>query len=325
MKRRKTDTGLLVVLMLVFLFIGIVIGMLVVYMADRRTPKSGQPSIKHETVQEVTNVYFPERKIVQGNILQNSYNRDGFRIDEGFMAYFNEEGEKISHLGVDVSYHQQSIDFEQLKTTPVEFMMVRCGYRGYTEGGLIQDEKFEEYAQACNDNDIPLGVYFFTQAVTEEEALAEADYVINLISKYKISYPVALDTEYVQDKEARTNKAELSREELSRICIAFCERIKEAGYYPIIYASENWMRRSLDLTMLTDYDFWAPQYLEENDFLYDFTIWQYTEHGSIAGISEDVDLNISMVDYASFVPALMDAKKTEGEVTTYDPQESENW
>ena len=325
MKRRKTDTGLIVVLMLVFLFIGIVIGMLVVYMADRRTPKSGQPSIKHETVKEVTNVYFPERKIVQGSILQNSYNSDGFRIDEGFMAYFNEEGEKISHLGVDVSYHQQSIDFEQLKTSPVEFMMVRCGYRGYTEGGLIQDEKFEEYAQACNDNDIPLGVYFFTQAVTEEEALAEADYVINLISKYKISYPVAFDTEYVQDKEARTNKAELSKEELSRICIAFCERIKEAGYYPIIYASENWMRRSLDLTMLTDYDFWAPQYLEENDFLYDFTIWQYTEHGSIAGISEDVDLNISMVDYASFVPALMDAKQTEGEVTTYDPQESENW
>lgn len=325
MKRRRKDTGLLVALMIVVLFIGVIIGMLVVYMADRKKPQSQQPTIKHETVQEVTNVYFPNRNLVTGEIPRNSYNSDGFRIDDGFMAYFNEDGEKISHLGIDVSYHQQSIDFEQLKTTPVEFMMVRCGYRGYTEGGLIQDEKFEEYAQACNDNDIALGVYFFTQAITEEEAIAEADYVINLISKYNISYPVAFDTEYVQDREARTNLAELTPEQLSRICIAFCERIREAGYYPIIYASENWMRRSLDLTLLTEYDFWAPQYLEKNDFLYDFTIWQYTEKGSIAGISEEVDLNVSMIDYASFVPAIMDAKLTGGEITTYDSQESENW
>jgi len=325
LKRRRKDTELLVALMIVVLFIGVIIGMLVVYMADRKKPQSQQPTIKHETVKEVTNVYFPNRNLVTGEIPRNSYNSDGFKIDDGFMAYFNEDGEKISHLGIDVSYHQKSIDFEQLKTTPVEFMMVRCGYRGYTEGGLIQDEKFEEYAQACNDNDIALGVYFFTQAITEEEAIAEADYVINLISKYNISYPVAFDTEYVQDREARTNLAELTPEQLSRICIAFCERIREAGYYPIIYASENWMRRSLDLTLLTEYDFWAPQYLEKNDFLYDFTIWQYTEKGSIAGISEEVDLNVSMIDYASFVPAIMDAKLTGGEITTYDSQESENW
>ena len=99
------------------------------------------------------------------------------------------------------------------------------------------------------------------------------------------------------------------------MCIAFCEKIKEAGYYPMIYASENWIRRELDFEALQEYDFWAPQYLEENDFMYDFTIWQYTERGFIQGVDEQVDLDISMVDYASFVPALREAVLSGGEIT----------
>ena len=99
------------------------------------------------------------------------------------------------------------------------------------------------------------------------------------------------------------------------MCIAFCEKIKEAGYYPMIYASENWIRRDLNYEKLQDYDFWAPQYLEENDFMYDFTIWQYTEKGFIQGVDEQVDLDICMVDYASFVPALREAVLSRGQIT----------
>lgn len=233
------------------------------------------------------------------------------------MAYYNENGEKISHVGVDLSYHNNKVDFKKLADSPVEFVMLRCGYRGYTEGGLIEDERFKEYAKAANENNLKLGVYFFTQAITEQEAIAEADYVIKLIENYDISYPVAFDIEYVEDEEARTNTAELSREDLSKICIAFCERIKEAGYYPMIYASENWIRRKLDVSMLKEYDFWAPQYLDENDFLYDFTIWQYTDSGNAPGVEGSCDLNVSMVDYAKFVPSLREAIKTNGEIGEY--------
>jgi len=307
--------------MLVVFMLGIMIGMIILHMTSRNTESSaaGEKQPKIETVHntEVTNVYFPIRKVKSGEIIKNSYNPEGFQIDDGYMAYFDEDGVKCSHLGIDVSYHQNEINWEELMTSPVEFIMVRCGYRGFTEGGLIQDEKFEEYAKGANENGLALGVYFFSQAITEDEAIEEADFVINLINDYQISYPVAFDTENVNDPEARTNKAELTQEELSKIADAFCKRIREAGYYPVIYASENWLRRSLDITMLSDYDIWAPQYLDKNDFLYDFTMWQYTDKGSIPGIEEEVDLNISMVDYAQFVPALKEAMATGGEIGNY--------
>lgn len=264
--------------------------------------------------QKVTNVYVPARERILGQIPINSYNTENFYIDDGFMAYHDDEGNKLSHLGVDLSYHQENVNWDELAASGIEFVMLRCGYRGYSEGGLVKDEKFDEYARACNERDIPLGVYFFTQAVSVEEAEREAEFTLELIKDYKISYPVAIDTEYVSDKEARTNLEEIDEDLRSKMCIAFCEKIKEAGYYPMIYASENWIRRELDFEALQDYDFWAPQYLEENDFMYDFTIWQYTERGFIKGVDEQVDLDISMVDYASFVPALREAVLSGGAI-----------
>lgn len=325
----NNKTGIVVGVSLVTLLLGVILGMLAVHIANKEkindlnnqvisleTQLALKPEIKNVT--EVTNFYYPKRQITAGHILKNSYDSEGFEIIDNYMTYTDVSGNKISHLGADMSYHQDKVDWDKIKNGPLEFVMLRCGYRGYTEGGLVVDEKFKSYAKACNERGINLGVYFFTQAITEEEAIEEADFVIDLLKDYKIQYPVALDTELVNDDDARTNKADLSKDDLSKICIAFCERIREAGYYPIIYASENWMRRRLNLEMLTDYDFWAAQYLEENDFLYDFTIWQYTEKGKIPGVSTEVDLNVSMVDYASFVPGLFKAVNGDGEVGEYD-------
>ncbi|MCR5356642.1 MAG: glycoside hydrolase family 25 protein [Lachnospiraceae bacterium] len=268
---------------------------------------------------KVVNVFFPERKRILGQIPVNSYNTANFYYDDdGFMAYHDDEGNTISHLGVDLSYHQENVNWDEVKDSGIEFVMLRCGYRGYSEGALIEDEKFREYAKACNDRDIPLGVYFFTQAVSVEEAISEAEFTLDLIKDYKISYPVAIDTEYIPDKTARTNTTEIEDELRSSMCSAFCERISREGYYPMIYASENWIRRDLEYESLQAYDFWAAQYLEENDFLYDFTIWQYTPDGYIKGVDEKVDLDISMVDYASFVPALREAFLTGGTISGGD-------
>lgn len=346
--KNSRSSGVLAGLFIVFLLIGIVIGMLIVHYSNKnkitelekklkkienesgllvddneeiteeeQTAPSIEVAAESEAKEEVFNFYYPVRKVTEGLILKNSYNTENFRIDDGFMAYFDDSGSKISHLGIDLSYHQENVDWDKLFTAPIEFVMLRCGYRGYSEGGLIEDERFNEYAKAVNEHGVNLGVYFFTQAITEEEAISEADFVINMIKDYDIQYPIAFDTEYVSDPEARTNIEEITPEQRSKICIAFCERIREAGYFPIIYASENWMRRELDLTMLTDYDFWAAQYLDENDFMFDFTIWQYTEKGQVPGIDEPVDLNISMVDYASFVPGLKKTVEESGNILTY--------
>ncbi len=270
--------------------------------------------IEEQSHINVTNVYVPKRKIKEGNLSLNAYNTDNFRIDNGFMAYFDDDGNKISHLGCDLSYHNTQVDFDELKAAGCEFVMLRCGFRGYSEGGIMKDEKFDLYASEANRVGIAVGVYFFTQALTPEEAVEEAEYTLKLIEDYDISYPVAFDTEYIDDEKARTNVTEISDELRSDICEAFCERIREEGYYPMIYASENWMRRNMELESLHQYDFWAPQYLEENDFLYDFTIWQYTDTGSIPGVRGDVDLDISMVDYASFVPKMREAYLTGGKI-----------
>ena len=319
-KRIRRRTWPFVLALLIMFFMGLVLGMIIIHIIDKKHEEEAIKNLQpiENIIDESVHVYFPKRDIQYGSIPRNSYDPDRFGEEDGYAVYYDENGEKISHLGVDLSYHNKSVDWDQLAASPVEFVMLRCGYRGYTEGGLIEDEKFREYAQAANEHGLKLGIYFFTQAINVEEAKAEAEFVLKLIEDYDISYPVAFDTEFVDGKENRFNQADLSKEELSDITIAFCEKIKENGYYPMVYASENWFRRKLDVAKLAEYDFWAPQYLEENDFLYDFTIWQYTESGEVPGVSGPVDLNISMIDYSQFVPALRDAFRNDGEITEYD-------
>lgn len=315
-RRNGISKGVLFLVFVTVFLIGFVVGMVVINFAPKKEIEQVAQDLKMtvQSQRHVTNVYVPKRERVLGQIAKNSYITENFETEDGYMTYRDENGEKISHLGVDISYHEKEVDWDKLAESGVEFVMLRCGYRGYTEGGLIKDEKFEEYAAEANRVGINLGVYFFTQAITVEEAIAEADFTLDLIKDYDISYPVALDTEMIDDKEARTNTTEISKELRSEMAIAFCERIKEAGYYPIIYSSENWMRRNMDLEMLNQYDFWAAQYQPQNDFLYDFTIWQYTDSGYIPGVSGQVDLDISLIDYAEFVPALRAAVVSEGEI-----------
>lgn len=327
-RRRKRNVGVTLLIIFMSFAVGFIVGALVINVKSNERIAAIQNEldtvIEEQSHINVTNVYVPERKITEGQVSLNSYNTDNFRIDNGFMAYFDENGEKISHLGCDLSYHNQHVNFDELAASGCEFVMLRCGYRGYSAGGLVKDEKFDQYAREAQRVGLKLGVYFFTQALTPEEAEEEAEYTLDLIEDYDISYPVAFDTEYIDDENARTNTTEISDELRSEICVAFCEKIKEKGYYPMIYASENWFRRSLELEPLRRYDFWAPQYLEENDFLYDFTIWQYTDKGSIPGVKGDVDLDISMVDYASFVPQMREAYLTGGTIGTGDKDEAKS-
>ena len=322
--RKHTRRFERVVMCVSFFMLGLVVGMAVIHLKSSKEIADVKDEldsvIEEQSAVSVTNVYVPERKIASGNIAMNSYKTENFRLDEGFMAYFDDDGNKISHLGCDLSYHNGNVDWEELKASGCEFVMLRCGYRGYTEGGLLKDEKFDEYIKGAESVGLNVGVYFFTQSVNEEEAIEEADYVMKLIEDYDITYPIAYDTEYVNDPAARTNTEDISDDLRSKMCIAFCERVKEFGYYPVIYASENWMRRNMNLKLLTDYEFWAPQYLDENDFLFDFSIWQYTESGSIPGVKGDVDLDISMVDYSTFVPQMRRAYLTGGVIESANPK-----
>ncbi len=224
-----------------------------------------------------------------------SYDLRNLTEENGYKVY-RENGVRTSVTGIDVSKYQGDIDWDQVKSAGVEYAIIRLGYRGYGEGTLEVDPYYEQNIQGANEAGIPAGVYFFSQAVTVEEAREEADMVIEQIRDYQIDYPVVFDTESIPGTNARAN--ELPRELRTDIAIAFCERIREAGYTPMVYCNTRWMIMNINLERLTDYEIWYAYFGDNLTFPYHFDMWQYTNEGSVPGIDGAVDLNISFKNYA---------------------------
>lgn len=228
------------------------------------------------------------------NLALNPYVNSQFQVDEnGIMAY--NDNTVTSKKGIDVSKFQGKIDWSRVEADGVEYAFIRMGYRGYgSSGKMVTDETFEDNIKGATSNGVDVGVYFFSQAVTEEEAIEEANYVLEAIEGYDVTYPVVIDIEEVTDPDART--ADLTQEQRTKNCIAFCETVKNAGYTPMIYGNLKTFFIMLDMEQLEDYDKWFAQYDTQLYFPYEFTIWQYTDKGIVDGISADVDLNVSFYE-----------------------------
>ncbi|MDL2301368.1 glycoside hydrolase family 25 protein [Lachnospiraceae bacterium OttesenSCG-928-D06] len=211
-------------------------------------------------------------------------------LDNGEFQYL-ENGEVISHKGIDVSKHQGEIDWSKVAESDVEFVFIRVGYRGYGNGTLVLDDQFENNIKGALGAGLKVGVYFFSQAINEGEAIEEAEFVLEQIAPYRVDYPVVFDVEKVADNGARMNK--ISIEERTNNTITFCEKIKEAGYTPMIYHNMEMGAVLLDLQLVEQYEKWFAYYGEALYYPYNYQIWQYSEKGSILGIDGDVDLNIS--------------------------------
>lgn len=211
-------------------------------------------------------------------------------LDNGEMQY-TKDGTIISHKGIDVSKFQGVIDWNAVKQDGVEYAFIRVGLRGYETGEIVEDECFKTNIEGANAAGVSAGVYFFSQAVTEAEAVEEAEFVLNLIKDYKIDCPIVYDVEKVANSTARMNQ--INQEERTAITIAFCERIKEAGYEPMIYANMEMFTQLVDISQLEAYEKWYAYYDPSLYYPYDFTVWQYSEKGAVAGITGDVDMNIS--------------------------------
>ena len=203
--------------------------------------------------------------------------------------------------GIDVSEFQGYIDWQQVKDSGIDFAFIRIGCRTYADGGIIYDSKFKENLYSADRAGIHTGAYFFSQALTVEEAIKEADAVIECIKPFNITYPVVFDWEIIYEDYARTD--EISTDSLTDCCIAFCERIKEAGYTPMIYQNTSTLLSMLDLSRIQQYDLWLAEYIEDEGDMptfdhHDFQVWQYASDGRVSGISTDVDMNISFKDYS---------------------------
>ncbi len=232
---------------------------------------------------------------VQENVPAFKREKENIKTRNG-LKYYVEDSEIDSLLGIDVSIHQNEIDWEQVKAAGIDFAMIRLGYRGYGSGEAQIDENFLKNVQGANDAGINVGVYFFSQAITTDEAIEEAQIVVDNLEGLNITYPVVYDWEIIYDDEARTDNVPVDT--LTDCCVAFCEAIKSKGYTPMVYQNKRTTMFKLDLSRLTDYDFWLAEYNDEPTYYYDFTMWQYTSTGTVPGIEGNVDLNISFKDYS---------------------------
>lgn len=204
-------------------------------------------------------------------------------------------GMNVYH-GIDVSYHNGNIDWESVAADGVEYAFLRAGYRGYGNGSLQQDSKFTTYAADAAQAGIPIGVYYFTEATNEAEAIEEAQDCIRMIQENNINVtlPIALDYEYQKNAagELVSPKAGLSKEAATANCIAFCDTIAEAGYTPIIYANMSDLKTLIDGAALSEnYGIWLAHYTTATSYSSNYQIWQYTSSGKVDGISGKVDCN----------------------------------
>lgn len=209
-------------------------------------------------------------------------------------------------LGIDVSKWNEEIDWEKVKDAGIEYAIIRCGYRGASSGSLVIDPNFTENIEGAIAADIPVGVYFFTQAVTESEAVEEASMVIHLIEEYDVDYPVFLDSESAGGKGRADD---LSVEQRTTVHNAFLQTIAAAGYETGVYGSRNWLEKQLDMEQLSDYNTWLAEYTEAPGYPEYYHIWQYTSKGTVPGISTRVDLNLC---YMKIDTSVNHARNAEG-------------
>lgn len=238
----------------------------------------------------------------QGSVMMARVGSSTEGINNIISKYANEK----TAVGIDVSYYQGSIDWKQVADSGVTFAMIRCGYRGYgSEGNLVEDVRFREYIQGALDNGIYVGIYFFSAAINEAEALQEAKMTVDLIKNYNITYPVAYDFEYYGNWTSpsgnpyRTNG--LSNDQMNRNAKVFLNYIKSQGYKSTMYASTSYLNDTWDMANISnEHDTWVAHYgVSKPTYRGEYQMWQYGDNGIVPGISTKVDIDIDYHYYAT--------------------------
>ena len=223
----------------------------------------------------------------------NSLTAEDFSDRSGCPTYTGSDYQVLR--GIDVSEHQHEIDWAQVAASGVDYAYVRLGYRGYTEGGLFEDPYFRANVEGALANGLQVSVYFFSQAISVQEAIEEAEFVLERIKDYNITLPVVYDWEKINGETAsRTDNLDFSI--LNDCAVAFCDTMKNAGYEPAIYFNRHLGYYGYDLSRMTDYDFWFA--LPESpfpNFYYAVDMWQYSFTEQVPGIAEPTDMNLMFI------------------------------
>lgn len=218
----------------------------------------------------------------------------GEQVIQGVKYTFNGDGSLNTGtvMGIDISKHNGNIDWNAVKNSGVQYVILRCGYRGSASGVLVEDQKFKSNIQGATAAGLKVGIYFFSQAVNEVEAVEEASMTLSLIKKYRITYPVYIDVESANGRADGISKATRTS-----VINAFCQTIRNSGYTPGLYANKNWLTEKINTGALGGCKIWLAQYVAAPTYGGRYEMWQYSSRGSIAGIKGNVDLNVSYMGY----------------------------
>ena len=255
-----------------------------------------------ETLVEVLRTLYADKMVVASSgkyhfvpinesLKQNNLAAEGLMLKSDGTVEYVENGQVISYKGIDVSKHQGEIDWAKVAADGVKFAFIRVGNRGYGSGAIVEDAQFEANIKGAISNGIQVGVYFFSQAINEQEAMEEAKFVLDKIAPYKVQCPIVIDVEKVADSEARMNK--ISSEQRTANTLVFLQAVEDAGYEAMLYHNMEMGLLMLDLAQFEEYNKWFAYYNKEIYYPYAFDVWQYSDKGKVNGINGDVDLNIS--------------------------------
>lgn len=248
------------------------------------SPPSPSPSDENYIVYHGTSIPIAE------GVDENEHSAEAFSSDGGFITYSGD-----ARYGIDVSSHQGEIDWNAVAASGIDFAIIRVAYRGYTVGALNYDNNYEANLKGAIDAGLDVGVYVFSQAISKEEALEEAQFVLDAIKPYDITYPVIFDWELVKEDDVRTT--EVTKEDVTAFAIEFCEAVENAGYLPAIYFNTEVGYMYYDFNVISERYFWFAEYNTAPSFYYNFHMWQYSQSGTVDGIEGAVDLNIAFADF----------------------------
>jgi GH25 family lysozyme M1 (1,4-beta-N-acetylmuramidase) len=257
----------------------------------------------------------PKQKFYKQSKEATGYTYTGWQVIEGSTFFFDKNGNKVTgeqviqgakytfnsdgvlqagsgSLGIDVSKWNGAIDWTKVRNSGISYVIIRCGYRGSTTGALIEDPNFRSNIKGATAAGLKVGVYFFTQATNEVEAVEEASMTLNLISGYKINYPVFLD---VEGSGGRGDAIDSGTR--TAVINAYCKTIANSGYSSGVYANKTWLSEKFNPGSLGGAKIWLAQYNTAPTYGGRYNMWQYTSKGKVSGISGNVDMNLSYMGY----------------------------
>lgn len=262
------------------------------FKAPKPTVVSVRDKVEYTPIPDITLLMKTEADIIAEE--EDTAEKDALAdADDTEIVDVRELGEE-GQMGIDVSKWNGDIDWDRVQNAGITYAIIRCGYRGSSTGALVEDPYFRQNIQGALAAGLKVGVYFFTQATNEVEAVEEASMAIALCDGYQITYPIFIDTEGAGGNGRADG---LDMETRTRVCQAFCETVEDAGYSGGVYGSRNWFRTKLRMDALTDHIIWLAEYRENPVYGGSYHFWQYTSSGSVDGIEGRVDLDISYLAY----------------------------